>query len=374
MSRMPIWGACLFAAASLPVVAQVSGDQQPRSSTQVVVYGTLDAGLDITKGVAGRVVALNSGLQENSRLGFRGVEDLGDGMAATFQLEAGISVDSGLTNARVFNRASTVGLRGSMGEVRLGRFNSPHVQAINRYDPANLGTYATAAALTPLVNRINNSIRYDTPNWAGIYGSAVISFGEQAGSNSVRGARGLRVGLSRGGFNADAVAVNYRFATNSTARFSMLGASYDFGRLVLTGAVNTLRNGPVAIPTATNAANTADLDLQISSSINNYVMPAGADQRTWWLGARVPLTPLTGLVLTYGEVADQRPIAKPLNANMVGVAVVTLLSKRTSLHMSYGLVKNENGAQYAASTANTRALVDASGRSRGFSSGVTHNF
>lgn len=377
MLRTPAWSlciACLLGSVTPRADAQSAQGPAARSASQVVVYGTLDTGIDVVKGVSGRVVGLNSGLLENSRLGFRGVEDLGGGLAATFQLEAGIGVDAGTTNARFWNRASTVGLRGPMGELRLGRFNSPHVQTINLYDPGNLGTYATAAALTPLVNRINNSIRYDTPKWGGWSGSAVISLGEQGGTSSMRSARGIRWGVSQRNFSADAVAVNYRFASNSVARFAMLGASYDFGAFELTGAVNTLKNGPVAIPTSANAANTADVDLQISSSISGYSVPANADQRTWWLGARIPLTGLTRLVATYGEVSDQRAIAQPLNANMVGVAVVTLLSKRTSLHLSYGLVKNENGAQYSATTANTRALVDASGRSRGLSAGVTHRF
>lgn len=60
------------------------------------------------------------GLQAgNSRLGFRGQEDLGGGLKAFFQLEGVVSVDSGAAN--LFNRDSYVGLEGGFGTVYLGR-------------------------------------------------------------------------------------------------------------------------------------------------------------------------------------------------------------------------------------------------------------
>src|SRR5258706_15377894 len=73
----------------------------------------------------------------SSRLGFRGVEDLGGGMSAGFWLEAGLAADAGNlggsnglaapTNgsANTFNRRSTVSLMGGFGELRLGRDYTP---------------------------------------------------------------------------------------------------------------------------------------------------------------------------------------------------------------------------------------------------------
>jgi predicted porin len=61
----------------------------------------------------------NSGYN-SSRLGFRGTEDLGGGLAASFWLEAPISNDDGATGVATFKRRSTVSLSGAFGEAPPG--------------------------------------------------------------------------------------------------------------------------------------------------------------------------------------------------------------------------------------------------------------
>ena len=75
-----------------------------------------------------------------SRLGFRGTEDLGGGLNASFWLEAGLNNDNGTgaststnnststsqagasgSQGLTFNRRSTVSLASTWGELRLGR-------------------------------------------------------------------------------------------------------------------------------------------------------------------------------------------------------------------------------------------------------------
>ena len=58
-----------------------------------------------------------------SRLGFRGTEDLGDGLRALYTLEMGFAPDSGSSNqgGRLFGRQAFVGLSGPWGSVTLGR-------------------------------------------------------------------------------------------------------------------------------------------------------------------------------------------------------------------------------------------------------------
>ncbi len=58
----------------------------------------------------------------NSRLGFRGVEDLGGGLKARFQLEGTVDVDGG--GGYRFNRDTFVGLEGGFGAVRLGNLDT----------------------------------------------------------------------------------------------------------------------------------------------------------------------------------------------------------------------------------------------------------
>ncbi|WP_307866839.1 porin [Variovorax sp. E3] len=69
---------------------------------------------------ASQRVLSNSGLA-SSRVGFRGTEDLGGGLAASFWLESSITNDSGQEGIQSFARRSTVSLSGGFGEIRLGR-------------------------------------------------------------------------------------------------------------------------------------------------------------------------------------------------------------------------------------------------------------
>jgi predicted porin len=63
----------------------------------------------------------------NSRLGFRGTEDLGGGAKAFFQLEGVVNVDDGTGNGHapfIFNRNTFVGLGGAFGTVKLGNHDT----------------------------------------------------------------------------------------------------------------------------------------------------------------------------------------------------------------------------------------------------------
>ena len=99
------------------------------AATSVTLYGRADVGYEykridnsttpsaITQEVAG---GKSSG---NNRFGIRGNEDLGNGLAATFQLEGRFDGDTGDKSAgrAFFDRESTVGIKGAFGHVRLGR-------------------------------------------------------------------------------------------------------------------------------------------------------------------------------------------------------------------------------------------------------------
>jgi predicted porin len=69
------------------------------AQSSVTLFGVVDTDLAIGRGsVADRTQLSNSG-NATSRIGFRGVEDLGGGMSASFWLEAGLSTDDGQGNA-----------------------------------------------------------------------------------------------------------------------------------------------------------------------------------------------------------------------------------------------------------------------------------
>ena len=115
-------------------------------------------------------------LRDNaSRLGFRGVEDLGGGLQASFGLEMGYSVDTG-TPGNPFYRNSYVALRGGWGTVALGRLDSANptgsplysqIIALTSFAPNDAGATATSASMQNARNRTSNSIGYASPTWSG---------------------------------------------------------------------------------------------------------------------------------------------------------------------------------------------------------------
>jgi len=213
----------------------------------------------------------NSGYS-NSRLGFRGTEDLGGGLAASFWLEAPLTNDNGGPNLS-FTRRSTVSLSGALGEIRLGRDFTPTFWSDTVFDPmgavgvgtnlissinANLAIAASGGTLnggasggTDNYVRTSNSIGYLLPpNLGGFYGQVQYAFHENVktsdleGSPSVRGRyAGGRFGYAGGPLD---VALAYAqsipadttttspagiFVSSNEQKISTanLGVSYDLG-------------------------------------------------------------------------------------------------------------------------------------------------
>src|SRR5438034_827122 len=92
-----------------------------QAQSSVTIYGLVDTGITYTNKVlntttsqSGSKFSVHPGAMQGSRLGFRGVEDLGGGMKALFVLENGFAVDTGtmLQGGLLFGRKSVVGLEG----------------------------------------------------------------------------------------------------------------------------------------------------------------------------------------------------------------------------------------------------------------------
>ena len=77
---------------ALAVLASFASAASAQSS--VTMYGLVDAGIVSERGgKAGNITKLTSGIGSQSRLGFRGTEDLGNGLSALFVLETGVKID-----------------------------------------------------------------------------------------------------------------------------------------------------------------------------------------------------------------------------------------------------------------------------------------
>jgi predicted porin len=193
---------------ALSVLGAFAGAAQAQSS--VVIYGLLDTGISYNSNVAkadggnGSKFGLNSGLIQGSRLGFKGVEDLGGGLKALFQLESGFNSDTGASaqNGELFGRKAVVGLSGSLGTVLAGRQTDflDDIGSMTSVEDfggivGNVGSNASRLQ----GSRTNNSIRYNTNNLAGFTGSLIYGFGEKAGSVSQGQAYGVGAKYETGG-------------------------------------------------------------------------------------------------------------------------------------------------------------------------------
>ncbi|MDZ7813389.1 MAG: porin [Ideonella sp.] len=122
---------------ALAVLGAFAGAASAQSS--VTIYGKLDMGVGKAAGSADKAVLDAAG----SRLGFRGVEDLGGGLKATFGMEHRFSPQSGAASANFWNGYSHVGIQGGFGWVRIGRDYTPAFLMIqNQIDPFGGDTVA----------------------------------------------------------------------------------------------------------------------------------------------------------------------------------------------------------------------------------------
>ena len=164
----------LVAAALLGAFAGVA-----QAQTAVQIYGNLDVGLNKT---SDQTLAI--GKRAANTLGFKGTEDLGNGLKALFQIEMRYEPDTGTTenNGRpLFQGQSRVGLQGDFGMVRLGRGLTPFQEIVGSFEPwhglpTNAGFYTdisvagfnsapldTNAGGAANTNRISNAVFYNSP-------------------------------------------------------------------------------------------------------------------------------------------------------------------------------------------------------------------
>ncbi|WP_436542727.1 porin [Janthinobacterium sp. ZB1P44] len=188
---------------ALALFGAFAATAQAQSSVQI--YGTIDAGLGKATGSTTAVTK-----RDNNKLGFKGTEDLGNGLKAIFQLEIRYESDTGTientsgNNSRpLFQGQSRVGLQGDFGTVRLGRGLTAYQEVSTSFEPwsgmptqAGFQTDLTVAGYTsdPLSptgnsrNRFSNAVFYNSPVFNGFQLNATVA-AKEANNNSAVPAR-----------------------------------------------------------------------------------------------------------------------------------------------------------------------------------------
>jgi predicted porin len=165
-------------------------------TANVTLYGRLNINYELVNGRQADGTNPNvSRLSSNSsRLGVRGTESLGGGLNAIFQIESNVSGDTGNSSSSGFaSRENFVGLQGAWGTFKMGKFLMPYDDLHPIF--GNVPTYTTSILSTAnlwaqgpqsKVNggfdaRLGNSVRYDSPVWAGFNFSTQVSMRDSSG-------------------------------------------------------------------------------------------------------------------------------------------------------------------------------------------------
>ena len=241
---------------ALAVLGAFAGAASAQSS--VTLYGTVDlSGAYVKNDGSSKRLSLTQDGINSSQLGFRGIEDLGGGLKAGFNLLAGVNADTGTANGKFWNRRSTVSLFSGAGELRLGRDYTPTFWNQTIFDA--FGTNGLGSSLNVRQayagTRQDNSIGYFLPsNLGGFYGQAMVGAAE-GNTSGDRPARyiGGRVGFAAGPFDVSGAYSTERFgggfisssaqaggrafaiAPGNSQKTWNVGGSYDFGFLKLLG-------------------------------------------------------------------------------------------------------------------------------------------
>ena len=362
-----------LACASTSAHAQTTPAAVPAFS--VTMYGLLDVSLAYASNPAGHTLKMDSGHVNGSRLGFRGSEDLGDGLRANFLLESGVTLDTGTlgqnqgAGGKMWGRGAYVGLSGGFGELRLGRTPltiTSEAQAAG--DAFGLGGSGNAQGIQPATGRSNNTVWYASPSFGGVAAKLSYSFGEQADTKSGNHAS---AGLfySKGPISAAAAFTVLRHPVDqSSVRWVNTGASYDFGIVKLFGTLASFKNPGAALTPAVHAGLDGTVQLAGFPLVGYY---SGQDDRSASIGVSVPLG-FGSILAQVVKLDDRGPLDR--DATQFGVEYIYNLSKRTSLYTGYGRVSNHNGAAYGLTGATTQAALSPAGDSYAYHMGVRHAF
>jgi predicted porin len=307
------------------------------AQTSITIYGSFDGGIrnQTNATPAGSRLSVGSnGTYNSNRLGFKGVEDLGGGLNAHFQLETGFNTGTGTldnTNNRLFNRTASVGLGGAWGALDLGRQYSVNYLTIALYDPFQYKyTGIIPLATQGGINRLDNDIKY-TGKFAGIGVSAEYAPGEVAGSTGNNATEAIGLNYTGGPF-----VVGAAYTTGKRAGSALAGAPLD----------QTMKNWTIGGTYATGPFRVA-----LGYADFKQDLTAGGQQRTkdWWLGGSYQLTPAAALSVGYYQTkgisgTNTVALTNDDKRKLFIVGATYALSKRTNFYADIDNARYNNAA------------------------------
>ena len=327
--------------ASLPLVAS--------AQSSVTIYGIVDAGIahEDTGAPNGSRSVLNSGNQSTSRLGFKGTEDIGNGLKAVFNLEAGYNVDTGMGDAALFGRRAVVGLEGTFGSVVLGREYTPVADVANATDINGQGFYGTnlsSFAAGRLTRRISNSVNYRSAAAMGGFKLGVAyGFGEQASNLPSKDLAGISLAYAAGDLYVGGAYHSVENVLTGKDKEYIVGASYKISDFEIKG---------------------------------NYMVADATGANNKYEQANLGVSYTFGANKIYTNL-QQNKLESGAKGNLVSLAYAYSLSKRTNVYAAYATMRNNATGLFPiySAGANITPPAGANGADpTGFTLGLRHSF
>lgn len=338
---------------------------------QVVTYGILDSGLEYvsnTNAAGDSVWKIPSATSSvPSRLGFKGSEDLGNGLQAVFVLESGLVPDTGAMGqgGRLFGRQSYVGLKGAWGALTLGRQVNMTFIAGLKADIMGPNVFGNGSIDAYLPNaRSDNAIGY-LGSFRGVTVGATYSLGRDSSNAGGPAATGC----------AGESAASRKACRQATALLA-----YDSAQFGAALAYDTMNGGAGAAAPLNNPGYQ-----DVRTNVNGYAMLGKAKlgmglqhRRTsamtkqssdlYFVGASLPVAELW----TADAQLSRYILRDSGKAATLSVARLTyFLSKRTALHASYGYMHN---SALAAVSLDPGGSVGTGMNQTGLMAGIRHAF
>jgi len=271
----------LIAVAALALVSGMAAAQ-----SAVTVYGNIDLGV-LTQNHApagGSLTSLANGGIAPSIWGFRGSEDLGNGMKTIFNLEGHFAADTGVSDPRLFRRQSNIGLSSAnFGTVTLGNQYSPAILAFAATDPRGLrenfsALYSWAYNSGALTAGNNGN------NDAGVFLQNAISYSNTLGPVGIAAAYSISEGngavYSLGTTYSGPISLSAAYqSTNKPGTSDRLSTIYTVGggytMGAFTGKLNYLRGANKnAALVEISKVGVVGLGVDLKTAYNNTVMAA----------------------------------------------------------------------------------------------------
>jgi predicted porin len=376
---------------ALAVAGLMSGAAFAQSN--VTVYGVADATFDSVKvsGVGSAEPGHNRVSTNSSFIGFKGVEDLGGGLKAVFQLEGGASFDG--AGAFSFSRDSYAGIAGGFGTVVMGNLTGP-----TRALGASMDVFAGSTGIganSGIIGKFGGVLTNITVDANGSVATAATAMTRSSTQTSTFDTRWKNaIAYISPSFSGLTVVAAYVANENKTDAASSLntsgydiGANYTNGPLVVgltynkANVNNSAANAALAGLVDASASDTrlgASYDMGVAkiSALYDRVKVSGTGfsetQNVWGLGVGVPVGAgkIVGQYYKAGDISGSS--FENYGARLRAVGYEHSMSKRTILKATYANLRAKDNGTYGFGV--NGMAVTSGDKSTGFQVGLRHSF